>query len=307
MPYSEFVRQVDDGSVKSVTMATSATGNSAISGKLDSGAAFHTVAPAGSQIADKMIQKGVAVQVKAEEQGSIWLYMLYQSLPFLLILGVGFFVMRQMQKSAGSGAMGFGKSARAADREAGPRDLRRRRRHRRGARGAAGDRRVPEGPGQVRPARRQDPQGRAAGRLARHRQDPARPRHRRRGGRAVLHHLGLGLRRDVRRRRRQPRARHVRAGQEERAVHRLHRRDRRGRPPPRRRPRQRQRRARADAQPAAGRDGRLRGQRRHHHHRRDQPARRARPGACSARAASTARSWCRVPTSTAARRSSAST
>jgi cell division protease FtsH len=34
---------------------------------------------------------------------------------------------------------------------------------------------------------------------------------------------GLGLRRNVRRRRRQPRARHVRAGKEERAVHRLHR------------------------------------------------------------------------------------
>ena len=57
-----------------------------------------------------MIQKGVAVQVKAEEQSSIWLYMLYNSLPFLLILGISFFVMRQMQKNAGSGAMGFGKS-----------------------------------------------------------------------------------------------------------------------------------------------------------------------------------------------------
>ena len=55
-------------------------------------------------------QKGVAVQVKAEEQSSIWLYMLYNSLPFLLILGISFFVMRQMQKNAGSGAMGFGKS-----------------------------------------------------------------------------------------------------------------------------------------------------------------------------------------------------
>ena len=127
-----------------------------------------------------------------------------------------------------------------ADREARPGHLRRRRRHRRGARGIAGDRRVPEGPDQVRPARRQDPQGRPAGRLARHRQDPARPRHRRRGQRALLHHFGLGLRRDVRRRRREPRPRHVRAGQEERALHRLHRRDRRGRPPSRRRPRQRQ-------------------------------------------------------------------
>ena len=42
------------------------------------------------------------------------------------------------------------------------------------------------------------------------------------------------------------------------ALHRLHRRDRRRRPPPRRRPRRRPRRARADAQPAARRDGRLR-------------------------------------------------
>jgi cell division protease FtsH len=110
MTYSDFVRQVDEGNVKSVTMATSTTGNSAISGKLNGGEAFHTVAPADSEIADKMIAKGVGVQVKAEESGSIWLYMLYNSLPFLLILGISFFVMRQMQKNAGSGAMGFGKS-----------------------------------------------------------------------------------------------------------------------------------------------------------------------------------------------------
>ena len=79
-------------------------------GKLDSGEDFHTIAPADANVADRLIQKGVAVQVKAEEQSSIWLYMLYNSLPFLLILGISFFVMRQMQKNAGSGAMGFGKS-----------------------------------------------------------------------------------------------------------------------------------------------------------------------------------------------------
>ncbi len=38
-----------------------------------------------------------------------------------------------------------------------------------------------------------------------------------------LHDFGLGFRRDVRRRRRQPRARHVRAGQETCALHHLHR------------------------------------------------------------------------------------
>jgi cell division protease FtsH len=110
IPYSEFVHQVDQGNVRSVTMATGGTGNSAISGKLDTGEVFNTIAPGDANVSDKLIQKGVAVQVKAEEQSSIWLYMLYNSLPFLLILGISFFVMRQMQKNAGSGAMGFGKS-----------------------------------------------------------------------------------------------------------------------------------------------------------------------------------------------------
>ena len=110
IPYSEFVRQVDNGNVRSVTMATGGTGNSAISGKLDTGEVFNTIAPGDANVSDKLLQKGVAVQVKGEEGSSIWLYMLYNSLPFLLILGISFFVMRQMQKNAGSGAMGFGKS-----------------------------------------------------------------------------------------------------------------------------------------------------------------------------------------------------
>ena len=57
-------------------------------------------------------------------------------------------------------------------------------------------------PGQVPGRRRQDPQGRPALRPARHRQDAAGPRRGRRGRRPVLLDLRLGLRRDVRRRRR---------------------------------------------------------------------------------------------------------
>ncbi|HWJ59795.1 MAG TPA: ATP-dependent metallopeptidase FtsH/Yme1/Tma family protein, partial [Sphingomicrobium sp.] len=110
MAYSEFVRQVDQGNVRQVTMATGTTGNATISGKLGTGESFRTTAPADANVSDRLIGKGVAVQVKAEEQGSIWLYMLYNSLPFLLMIGIAFFVMRQMQKNAGSGAMGFGRS-----------------------------------------------------------------------------------------------------------------------------------------------------------------------------------------------------
>ena len=87
---------------------------------------------------------------------------------------------------------------------------------------------------------------------------------------------GSRLRRDVRRRRRRPRARSVRPGREPGPVHHLHRRAGRAGQDARRHRRRRPRRARADAQPAAGRDGRLRLQPRRHHHGRDQPARDAR-------------------------------
>ena len=100
------------------------------------------------------------------------------------------------------------------------------------------------------------------------------------------------------------RARHVRAGEEARAVHHLHRRDRRGRPPSRRRPGRRPRRARADAEPAAGRDGRLRRQRGRHRHRRDQPSRRARPGAAAPGPLRPPGRGRRCPTCAAASRSS---
>ncbi|GAA3897211.1 ATP-dependent zinc metalloprotease FtsH [Sphingomonas limnosediminicola] len=110
MAYSDFVRQVNENSVRAVTIASGAGSNAQITGKLASGETFHTTAPADAKVTDLLISKGVAVQAKGEEGSSIWLYMLYNSLPFLLILGISFFVMRQMQKNAGSGAMGFGKS-----------------------------------------------------------------------------------------------------------------------------------------------------------------------------------------------------
>src|SRR3546814_20446202 len=53
---------------------------------------------------------GVKYEGKAAEVPNFWMYMLIQSLPFLLILGIAFFVFRQVQKNNGSGAMGFGQS-----------------------------------------------------------------------------------------------------------------------------------------------------------------------------------------------------
>ncbi|MGZ8344511.1 MAG: ATP-dependent metallopeptidase FtsH/Yme1/Tma family protein, partial [Allosphingosinicella sp.] len=105
MAYSEFLNRVDEGSVKEVSI-----GKEVISGKLTNGDAFRTNFIPDPQLTSRLREKGVSFQGEPEVQTSVWLILLYQSLPFLQILGIAFFIMRQMQKNAGSGAMGFGRS-----------------------------------------------------------------------------------------------------------------------------------------------------------------------------------------------------
>jgi cell division protease FtsH len=103
--YSEFLNKVDEGSVKEVSI-----GRETITGKLTSGEAFKTNAVPDPELTRRLRERGVAFTGEPEQTTSVWMILLYQSLPFLLILGIAFFIMRQMQKNAGSGAMGFGKS-----------------------------------------------------------------------------------------------------------------------------------------------------------------------------------------------------
>jgi cell division protease FtsH len=105
--YSSFRDKVEAGEVKSVAIAPER-----ISGKLQNDETFVTVPiPGDNSLYPLLDEKGVDVQGKAEEQPSLILILLYQALPFLLILGIAFFVLRQMQKGGGAGgAMGFGKS-----------------------------------------------------------------------------------------------------------------------------------------------------------------------------------------------------
>ncbi|HET9355824.1 MAG TPA: ATP-dependent zinc metalloprotease FtsH, partial [Sphingomicrobium sp.] len=110
MTYSEFVNQVAEGNVKAVTISRGQSGDSSISGTLDDGKTFKTLAPADAQVTAKLEEKGVNIQAKAEEGASLWMLLLYNSLPFILMIGIAIFIMRQMQKNAGGGAMGFGKS-----------------------------------------------------------------------------------------------------------------------------------------------------------------------------------------------------
>ena len=106
IPYSEFRQKVAAGDVVSITIA-----ESKITGKTRGGESFTTVPVTDPELTSILLEKNVQFTRAETGSGSIWLYLLIQALPFLLILGVAFFVIRHMQKNGGSsGAMGFGKS-----------------------------------------------------------------------------------------------------------------------------------------------------------------------------------------------------
>ncbi|MBN8815732.1 MAG: ATP-dependent zinc metalloprotease FtsH [Sphingomonas sp.] len=107
LSYSSFLNQVKQGGVTKVEIA-----GTVVTGTMKDNSTFRSNLPAvpDPQLMPSLTAANVDVVAKPEEQASLWQYLLVQSLPFVLMLAIAFFVLRQMQKSSGSGAMGFGKS-----------------------------------------------------------------------------------------------------------------------------------------------------------------------------------------------------
>ncbi len=104
--YSDFRERVAEGSVEEVQIAPDR-----ITGTLRNNETFSTIpVPNDIELTQLLEEKGVRYAGTAPEEPNVLLYILIQSLPFLLILGIAFFALRQVQKGGGSGAMGFGKS-----------------------------------------------------------------------------------------------------------------------------------------------------------------------------------------------------
>jgi cell division protease FtsH len=103
--YSQFVTDVDAGSVTAVTIT-----DNVISGNLRDGSRFETIIPAGADIISRLEQRGVQITARAPESSPFWSILLSSWLPFIVIIGVWFFFIRQMQGGGRGGAMGFGKS-----------------------------------------------------------------------------------------------------------------------------------------------------------------------------------------------------
>ncbi|ABI62008.1 Cell division protein ftsH [Granulibacter bethesdensis] len=103
--YSDFIGEVNGGRVRSVTIQ----GHN-VSGSMTDGKAFQTYTPDDQSLVQHLTDKGIRVVAKPEDGDvSPFLHYLLSWFPFLLLIGVWVFFMRQMQ-SGGGRAMGFGKS-----------------------------------------------------------------------------------------------------------------------------------------------------------------------------------------------------
>ena len=103
--FSDFLNEVNNGQVRDVTIQ-----GRVVTGVLTNGATFQTYLPEGSNVVQRLTERGVRVVAKPEESdvNPLFHYLL-SWFPMLLLIGVWIFFMRQMQ-SGGGRAMGFGKS-----------------------------------------------------------------------------------------------------------------------------------------------------------------------------------------------------
>ena len=106
--YSDFLTQVKQGQVREVTIE-----GQNITGKMNSGTPFTTYSPEtnNSALIGDLERANVSILGKPPEPPSLLGHMFISWFPFIVLIGLWIFFMRQMQGGgSGRGAMSFGKS-----------------------------------------------------------------------------------------------------------------------------------------------------------------------------------------------------
>ncbi len=107
LTYSEFLHNVQQGNVQSVTIQS----NHVIKGQLQSDKSFSSYMPISDQyLLPELIKKGVNVKGEPPQQESFLMRIFINWFPMLLLIGVWIFFMRQMGGAGGKGALSFGRS-----------------------------------------------------------------------------------------------------------------------------------------------------------------------------------------------------
>ncbi|MDH4318047.1 MAG: ATP-dependent zinc metalloprotease FtsH [Desulfobulbaceae bacterium] len=105
MNYSDFWSKVESGLVSKVTIQGDKIVISGTDGQL-----FSTIAPEDKELITMLRKSGVEITVKEPEKEPWYLTAFIAWFPFLLLIGVWIFFMRQMQVGGKGGALSFGKT-----------------------------------------------------------------------------------------------------------------------------------------------------------------------------------------------------
>ncbi len=105
LDYTTFLEQVDNGNIEDVLIS-----RDTIQGKMKDGQSFTTTSPGDPDLVNDLYKNGVRIKAQKEEGQSLLMQILISWFPFLLLIGVWIYIMRQMQGGGGRGAMSFGKS-----------------------------------------------------------------------------------------------------------------------------------------------------------------------------------------------------
>jgi len=103
--YTEFLSKLDAGEIERITME-----EGHVSGRLADGQEFATfVPPVYDTLVPRLQEKGVQITARPKRESSVWQQMLIWWVPFLVLIALWVFFVRQMQAGGGK-AMSFGKS-----------------------------------------------------------------------------------------------------------------------------------------------------------------------------------------------------
>jgi len=104
----EFVAAVENGRISTVSPLLIKAENGVIEGELANGTLFEVAFLSDYDITQYLLDSGIAFKIDNQQQ-SIWLQILISAIPFIIMFGLIFFMMNQLQ-GGGSKVMQFGKS-----------------------------------------------------------------------------------------------------------------------------------------------------------------------------------------------------
>jgi len=111
LSYTDFYKLLKNGQIKSVDVDNVTSVHKIIKAKTNGGEAIVVNAPKDDKLIDDLIEKNVDAKFEPVHEQSL-LFSLFETIfPIILLVGLWFFIMRQMQGGGGKGgAMSFGKS-----------------------------------------------------------------------------------------------------------------------------------------------------------------------------------------------------